>query len=442
MGRIEIPTVFVVEDEPETRDSFAALVSSMDLAVETFASGEEFLQGVDAGRSGCAVADFRLAGMDGIELRRRLFDAGCKLPVILISAYLTVRATAGAMEQGVFRVLEKPYRNDELASAIREAVEHDRAHREQKRYRLDLEHGLGLLDGRERRALDLILAGHPNKAIQRRLGLSRRTVERVRSAILAKTNFLSFVELSAAYGEARAAEGEHSRSTATNEGCPSQSVPASTSAAEMPRAHGVEDERDWRLLCCDLHDGAAQYVSAALLRLQAMEAQHEIPVEARPNLCTARALLDVALRDIRDIIAGRSPACFTQPGIIPSIKRFVRELVGASGIEFEFVEGLGRKKLSPLLETTIYRILQECLTNAIRHSGSDRIRVEIIDTPGALRLEVRDWGGGFDPDSVTVEHRGLRGIRDRAELLGGRASIKTEPGWGTLVVAELPLKAA
>ena len=108
MGRVENPTVFIVDDEPETRDSFAALISSMDLAAKTFASGEEFLQGINPGRPGCAVVDFRLAGMDGIELHRRLVAAGCKLPVILISGYLTVRATAGAMVQGVFRVLRNP----------------------------------------------------------------------------------------------------------------------------------------------------------------------------------------------------------------------------------------------------------------------------------------------------------------------------------------------
>lgn len=307
MGRMGNPTVFVVEDEPETRNSFAALISSMGLAGEAFASGEEFLQGVDAGRPGCAVVDFRLAGMDGIELHRRLVEAGCKLPVILISGYLTVRAAAGALEHGVFRVLEKPYRNDELARAIQDAIEHDRARRTQKLYRLDLEHRLESLDGRERRTLDLILAGHPNKAIERRLGLSRRTVERVRSSILAKTNFLSFVELSAACGEAKAVEGNDSRSTSPEAGCPSQPVPVSTTAAEMPQDRCVQDGRNWRLLCCDLHDGAAQYVSAALLRLRTMEAQHEMPAEARPHLWMAEALLDVALRDIREIIAGRSP---------------------------------------------------------------------------------------------------------------------------------------
>ena len=440
MGQVENPTVFVVEDERETRDSLAALISTMGLAVEAFASGEELFEGVDAGRPGCAVVDFRLVGMDGIALHRQLVEAGCKLPVILISAHLTVRAAARALEQGVFRVLKKPYRNDELARAIRDANEHDLARRKRKLYRVDFEHRLESLDGRERRTLDLILAGHPNKAIERRLGLSRRTVERVRASILEKMGFLSFVELSVAYGEARAAEGKDSRRTATEAGCTSQSVPVPTTSAAMPQDRCDEDERNWRLLCCDLHDGAAQYVSAALLGLQAIETQHEIPAEAKPHLCMAGALLDVALRDIRDIVAGRSPACFMQPGIIPAIKRLVQELAETSGIEFEFVESLGRKKMPPPLETALYRILQECLNNAVRHSGSGRVRVEIVGPPGTLRLEVRDWGGGFDPDAVTVEHRGLRGIRKRAELLGGRASFKTKEGGGTLVAVEFPLK--
>ena len=208
--------------------------------MKAFASGEEFLQCADAGRPGCAVVDFRLEGMDGIELHRRLVEAGCKLPVILISAYLTVRAAAGALEQGVFRVLEKPYRNDELASAIQDAIEHDSARRKKKLYRLDVEHRLESLDGRERRTLDLILAGHPNKAIERRLGLSRRTVERIRSSILVKTNFLSFVELSAAYGEARAAESKDSRSAGHRSG-PFTLGSASTTSAEMRKTSRVQE---------------------------------------------------------------------------------------------------------------------------------------------------------------------------------------------------------
>jgi hypothetical protein len=298
------------------------------------------------------------------------------------------------------------------------------------------------LDERERQTLDLVLAGHPNKAIGRRLGVSRRSVARIKSSILAKTDFLSFIELSGALGTAKAAAGRESCKRSDGSGCPARPAPAAGASTAVPQDPSAINEARWQWLCCDLHDGAAQYVSAALLRLQAIEARHDMPVEARPHLLMAGALLDVALRDIRDIIAGRSPACSMQAGIISSIRRLVQELAGSSGIEIEFVESLGREKLSPLLETAVYRILQECLNNATRHSGGDRVRVEIVRNPETLRLEVRDWGCGFDPDAVAIEHRGLRGIRQRAEVLGGRASVKTKPGWGTLVVAELPLGAS
>jgi DNA-binding CsgD family transcriptional regulator len=112
------------------------------------------------------------------------------------------------------------------------------------------------LDERERQTLDLILAGYPSKTIQRRLGLARRTVTRIRASILAKTNFLSFVELSAAYGEARAANRKDSRKTATEARCRSPSNAALTGTAEIAEDSSVESETNWRLLCCDLHDGA------------------------------------------------------------------------------------------------------------------------------------------------------------------------------------------
>lgn len=204
MGSTDHPTVFVVDGQPETRDHVAGLASSLGLAVESFESGEEFLQAADLQRRGCLIAALRLPGINGIELHRRLVEAASGLPVILVSAYLNVRSAAHAFEQGVFRVLEKPCQGDELASAIRQAVECDHAQREQRRYRLDLKHRLGSLDDRERSTLDLILSGSPDKVIQRRMGWSRRTIGRVKSSILAKTQFLSFVELSAACGEVRA----------------------------------------------------------------------------------------------------------------------------------------------------------------------------------------------------------------------------------------------
>ncbi len=199
------PTVFVVEDDAEMCESFAALFTSQGLAVETFSSGEEFLTHYDSSRPGCIVADFRLQGINGIDLHRLLADRECTLPVVLISGYLTVRSAVAAVRQGIYRILEKPYHENDLLSAVHDALQENRSSREKKTCRTDFYRRLQSLNARERLTLEMIVAGHGNKAIERKLGLSTRTVDRIRSSILEKTGCMSFVELSAAYGAARAA---------------------------------------------------------------------------------------------------------------------------------------------------------------------------------------------------------------------------------------------
>ncbi|MHB8901879.1 MAG: response regulator transcription factor [Thermoguttaceae bacterium] len=201
---VTCPTVFVVEDDPQMRESFAALFTSHGLAVEVFSCGEDFIGRYDPSSPGCIVADFRLQGINGIDLHRLLLQSGCSLPLILISGYLNVRSAIEAVRQGIYRVLEKPYREDELLSAVQDAVHENRKSREKNVYRMDFAHRLRQLDARERLALEMIVDGQGNRAIERRLGLSTRTVDRIRSSILEKTGCFSFVELSAAYGAARA----------------------------------------------------------------------------------------------------------------------------------------------------------------------------------------------------------------------------------------------
>lgn len=154
---------------------------------------------------GCAVVDFRLPDTDGLELYRELRRRGYDMPVILISAFLDVRHTADAMSAGVFRVLEKPYRDSELSEAIHRAIQHDQSAQVKRMVRMDFAHRLESLDSRERLALDLIIAGCPNKTVERKLAVSTRTVDRIRASILDKMRFLSFVELAVAYGSAREA---------------------------------------------------------------------------------------------------------------------------------------------------------------------------------------------------------------------------------------------
>ena len=91
------------------------------------------------------------------------------------------------------------------------------------------------------------------------------------------------------------------------------------------------------------------------------------------------------------------------------------------------------------MENVIYRIVQEGLSNARNHSKSKKIRVSLKQRGDRLRIEIRDWGVGFDPKLVQEDHFGLEGIRERARLLGGKCSIKSKPGEGTVIMVELPL---
>ncbi len=96
-------------------------------------------------------------------------------------------------------------------------------------------------------------------------------------------------------------------------------------------------------------------------------------------------------------------------------------------------------RLPPILENALYRIVQEALTNACKHSKSKKVTVTLTQEGQDVRLEVRDWGIGFDPESVEKGHFGLEGIRQRVRLLGGRLTIESTPGSGTLVQVVVPI---
>ena len=91
------------------------------------------------------------------------------------------------------------------------------------------------------------------------------------------------------------------------------------------------------------------------------------------------------------------------------------------------------------MENAIYRIAQEGLTNACQHSKSEKVRVSLLQREDRVRIEIRDWGVGFDTKKVRGDHFGLEGIRQRARLLGGKCSIRSKPGKGTRITVDLPV---
>lgn len=189
------PTMFVVDDEAGARESLAALATSMGVPCEAFPSAEECLQRLDPTRRGCLVIDLRLPGMDGLGLQERLPALGVAMPVIVVSAYADVRTTVRAMRNGALTVLEKPCQTDELADAVREALDAQGRAVTPDRRTAESRARFSALDERERTVMGMILEGVPNKTIARRLHVSHRTVDRIRAAVFEKMGVGSAVEL-------------------------------------------------------------------------------------------------------------------------------------------------------------------------------------------------------------------------------------------------------
>lgn len=180
------PTVFVVDDEEQSRGSVCALVQSMGMSAESFPSAEQFLRCYRKGRPGCLVTDVRMPGMNGLELQEELERRGIGLPLIVITGYARTSSTVRAVQRGAVTVLDKPYENDDLGEAIREGLALDAARRDDHERRREIHVRIASLAPSERDVLDLMIQGLPNKAIAKRLNVSIRTVESRRHAVFSK----------------------------------------------------------------------------------------------------------------------------------------------------------------------------------------------------------------------------------------------------------------
>jgi len=180
------PTIFVVDDEEQSRASVCALVQSMGMTAESFSSAEQFLSSYREDRPGCLVTDVRMPGMNGLELQEELQRRGIGLPLIVITAYARTSSTVRAVQRGAVTVLDKPYENDDLGEAIRTALAQDASRRSEQKQRREIHRRIGSLTPSERKVLDLMIRGLPNKSIAKRLNVSVRTGESRRHAVFSK----------------------------------------------------------------------------------------------------------------------------------------------------------------------------------------------------------------------------------------------------------------
>jgi len=199
-------------------------------------------------------------------------------------------------------------------------------------------------------------------------------------------------------------------------------------------------ERERRLIAYEIHDGVAQQLAAAAMYCSAFERLRDTDPEEATKLHEAGAMmLQEALAETRRLIGGLRPAVLDESGLVAAVENLVSDVGAREGIEVEFLHDVRFERLNPISENSLFRIVQESLTNAARHSGTRKIRVRLVQEVDRLTLEIQDWGSGFDPADVSQERFGLKGIRERAGVLGGRATIESSPGAGTRIRVELPL---
>jgi FixJ family two-component response regulator len=189
------PTIFIVDDDSAVRDALKLLLRSVGQAVETFGSGQEFLDAYGEDRAGCLVLDIRMPGMSGLELQQKLNERHSILPIIFITGHGDVPMAVEAMQAGAVDFIQKPFRDQDLIDRINQALEKDSNNRAALGERNDIRRRLETLTPREREVLDLVVHGKANKVIAGDLKLSQRTVEIHRARVMEKMQASSLAHL-------------------------------------------------------------------------------------------------------------------------------------------------------------------------------------------------------------------------------------------------------
>ncbi len=186
---------YLLDDDEVSRESLHYLLDSVGLDVMSSSHPLEFLEICKHDSPGCAILDLRLPDMSGIDVLMKLRARENFIPVIIITVYGTVRKTVEALKQGAVNVFEKPLDDQEFLDCVQKCIEMDTASWQAQKSLSTIRQQVEALTPRERQVFDLIVTGENNKKVAHDLGISSRTVENHRAAILSKLDVNSVVEL-------------------------------------------------------------------------------------------------------------------------------------------------------------------------------------------------------------------------------------------------------
>lgn len=201
-------------------------------------------------------------------------------------------------------------------------------------------------------------------------------------------------------------------------------------------------EAERRHLAHELHDELGELLTGLKLSLE--KSTHLPPDVARGSLCEAQELVSGLMARVRELSFALRPAMLDDLGLLPALLWHFKRYTDQTGVRVTFEHtGMEGRRFAPEVETTIYRLVQEALTNVARHAVVREVTVRLWagQDQEMIRLGVEDQGVGFAPQATLALSTscGLAGMRERASLLGGQLAVKSAPGAGTCVTVELPL---
>jgi signal transduction histidine kinase len=187
-------------------------------------------------------------------------------------------------------------------------------------------------------------------------------------------------------------------------------------------------------LARELHDETGQALASILLSLKPLEQSADAEAVA-----AVRALVVSTLQDVRRLAVELRPSALDDFGLVPAVERLADTFREQSGLSVDLAAHLGDERLSREAETTLYRVIQEALTNVTKHADASRVSILLQRKDRAVLAVVEDDGAGFEPAETRADALGLAGMRERVLLVGGRLLVESSPGGGTTLVAEVPV---
>ncbi len=211
-------------------------------------------------------------------------------------------------------------------------------------------------------------------------------------------------------------------------------------ASDTVRRVVAAQEEERRRLALELHDETGQALTSILLGLKAIGSAHS-KEEAERAEADVRALVVQAMQDVRALAVELRPSALDDFGLGPALERLAQTFGERSGIQATAETRLD-ERLPPEIETTLYRVVQEALSNVVKHAAAENVSIVVAQRGRTVAATIDDDGRGFDQGDVRDEALGLVGMRERLALVGGSLEIESTPAGGTTLAAQVPLAAS